>query len=958
MKTFFKILGIILVILALAAVILPYAFKDKIIELAKQEINNQVDAKIDFQDMDFGLIRSFPDFRLSITKLSVIGKNEFKDDTLAFIPEIRVVFNLMDVLRGNFEVSKIKLIKPQMLIWVKSDGKANYDIALSDESVVKSPAEATSTDENDLSIRLKKFSIEDGILIYRDDEMQLLMKLVGLNHTLSGDLSASRTTLFTQTSIIDLTVKMEEATYLNHASIRYQANFDADLANNIYSFGKNELSVNNLKLNFDGSVSLMNEGTNVVLSYNTPSTTFKELLSLVPSAYLKDYKGLETSGTFALNGAVKGLLTETSYPAFSLNLEVQNATVKYPELPGKITNIGLKTAISNPGGSLDLTVIDVQKMHLEMGKNPIDILLKLSTPFSDPNIDCNIKGRLELASVKDYYPIDSTDQLKGTVVADITLKGKLSSIEKEEYDQFLAMGSIVVQNMEYNSPDLKNPLEIAQAQLNFSPQYIDLVSFSMKTGKSDLQASGKLTDYLAYYLRDETLRGTLLVKSTYFNMDDLMDTSSAEDDVAASNPTTTEIAASTPDTTARVTEIPGNINFVLGSSFKQLIYDKLDMSQVNGKLIISEKILNLQSLRMEVSGGTMEVNGSYKALTPVMAETALNLKLNNLDIPTAYKQFALFRTYLPLAEKATGKFNASLDFTTGLDAEMMPVYESLNGTGSMSSNQIRVENLNTLEKAAQLLHYDELSNLTLEKVLVEFKFVNGKLVVDPFDIKTQGIKGTLQGWTALDGSIGYSMQVDLPRKKLGSDANTLIDNLVGEANKLGANFSVSDNIPFELAIGGTLENPTVSVAPGVGSGKETVKETTKEVINQEIDKVKEEAGVEAKKLIEDADAQAKKLIADAEKQADDLRKNAEKAKQDLKAEAKKQGDQLIVEGKKNGTLGEMAAKKAVAKLDEEAEKQGNDLISEADKQAKAIVNTAKTSADKIKADAQSQADKL
>jgi len=299
-----------------------------------------------------------------------------------------------------------------------------------------------------------------------------------------------------------------------------------------------------------------------------------------------------------------------------------------------------------------------------------------------------------------------------------------------------------------------------------------------------------------------------------------------------------------------------------------------------------------------------------------------------------------------------------VDFTTSLDAGLMPVYETLNGKGWLSANNLKVTGMNTLVKAAELLHYEELANLTLEKVLVEFKFVDGKLVVDPFDMKYEGVKGTLQGWTAFDGKIGYNMLVEIPRKKLGSDANQLLDNLVGEANKLGASFSIGDNIPFALVIGGTLENPTVSLGPGNGSAKETVKETVKEVINQEIDKQKENLKVEAQKLIEDADKQAAALIAEAEKQAAALRQQAEEAKTRLMDEAKKQGDKLIAEGKKNGMLGEMAAKKASATVMSEAEKQGQNGIQETNKQADAIVNTAKASAAKIKADARKKADEM
>jgi len=461
MKTFFKILAILLVILALAVVILPYVFKDKITSLAKQEINKQVVAQVDFTELNFSLIRSFPNFRLSIENLSVVGKNEFQGDTLAFIPGTHLIFNIIDIFRGNYIISKISLIEPRISIWTKSDGKANYDIMMPD-SIGTVPQEVPDG-SNNFSIHLKKFSIVDGQFTYLDDESKIYMTMKEINHTLHGDLGASRTTIFTQTSCADLMLQYEESTYLNHVSLRYESSLDADLDNGIYTFGKNELTINKLKLNFEGSVSMMKEGINLVLTYNAPSTAFKELLSLVPATYLKDYEGLETTGMFSLNGDIKGIYTDESYPSFTLNLAVQNGTVKYPDLPGKITNIGIKSSVTSPGGVLDHVMIDVQNMHLEMGNNPLDMKIKLSTPISDPEIDFTLKAQMDLATVKDYYPINNTDLLKGTIVADIALKGKLSAIENEQYEQFLAMGSLVLQNMEYSSPSFKNPVVILLA---------------------------------------------------------------------------------------------------------------------------------------------------------------------------------------------------------------------------------------------------------------------------------------------------------------------------------------------------------------------------------------------------------------------------------------------------------------------------------------------------------------
>jgi len=75
----------ILILLIITAVALPFIFKDKILEKIKSEINNQVNAKVNFDGFDLTLITSFPDFTLSLNHLIITGKNEFEGDTLTTI---------------------------------------------------------------------------------------------------------------------------------------------------------------------------------------------------------------------------------------------------------------------------------------------------------------------------------------------------------------------------------------------------------------------------------------------------------------------------------------------------------------------------------------------------------------------------------------------------------------------------------------------------------------------------------------------------------------------------------------------------------------------------------------------------------------------------------------------------------------------------------------------------------
>jgi hypothetical protein len=70
-------------ILALA----PLIFKDKLMQIARQEINRQLTAKVDWSDMGVSAFKDFPNISLYMKNLVVVNDTPFKGDTLAQIGE-------------------------------------------------------------------------------------------------------------------------------------------------------------------------------------------------------------------------------------------------------------------------------------------------------------------------------------------------------------------------------------------------------------------------------------------------------------------------------------------------------------------------------------------------------------------------------------------------------------------------------------------------------------------------------------------------------------------------------------------------------------------------------------------------------------------------------------------------------------------------------------------------------
>ncbi|MCD4789582.1 MAG: hypothetical protein K8R37_06230 [Bacteroidales bacterium] len=951
MKTFLKIIGILIIIIIALAFILPVIFKGKIFELAKEEINKSIQAKVDFTDLNLSLFKSFPNFTLSLKGLTAVGIDEFEKDTLANIQTIDITIGLFSVIGGdNYEIKRIRIIQPDILVKVLEDGKANYDIAVQTEEE-KEPEVTTEAEESAFAITLKRLEITDANIIYADASQSMTLKIIGLNHILMGNLSEDFTTLRTNTTIDKLTFNYDGINYLNNARLKYKANIDADLKNEIYTIKKNELRLNELYLNFDGSVSMINDDINMVLTFNAPKTEFKHLLSLVPAIYAKDFENIETKGSLSLDGNVKGIYNENSLPSFNLNLTVDNAMFKYPDLPKAVTDINVQVKIANKGGDADNTIIDISKFQLKLGNNPVDISMLIKTPVSDPEIDGKIKGKLDLASVKDYYPLDKGEELSGTFLTDITLQGKMSSIENEQYEDFTAIGSMLVKGLKYKSGYVNEPIEISNAQLNFSPQYLDLVSFKSKIGKNDFNAKGKLENYMAYVFKDGKLKGELETTSKYFNVSALM----PEEEEIAGSP---EISSDS--VSMSVIEVPANIEFYMDTKFDKLIYDNIEMETVSGQLEVKDKRVVLKNLRMNLLKGTMRVNGTYSTVIPENPAIDLNLDINQIDIQQAYNTFSIISEYAPIAKKTSGKFSIKMNLKSSLDKEMEPIYETMNGGGELSTSRITIKDVNTLNKIADALKYEKIKSMVINKILFQFKFVDGKILIEPFDIKYENIKANLGGWTGFDQSIDYVMNLNIPRKEFGSAANNVLNNLVNEANKQGADFSLGETVSLDVLIGGTLSNPEIKTGLKE-SGKNIVEDVIKQV-EEEIKKKKEEitkqAREQAQKILDDADKQAKKIIQEAKKQAENIRKNANDAAQNLRDEADKQAKQIEQEGKKKGFLAEAAAKESAKKIRSEADKQANNLTNEADKQSNAVVNKANKEAGNIRKKAQEEADKL
>ncbi|MBS1564153.1 MAG: hypothetical protein JST39_07175 [Bacteroidetes bacterium] len=202
------------------------------------------------------------------------------------------------------------------------------------------------------------------------------------------------------------------------------------------------------------------------IKYDAPSTEFKNILSLVPAIYQKDFASIKTSGNALFNGSVTGIYSPTQIPAYHVNLGIKEGFFQYPDLPKPVQHINLSMKVDNPDGVTDHTVVDIPQGHIEMDNEPFDFRLLLKNPMTSRYVDAAAKGRLDLSKVTQYVKLENGTKLAGVVNADIQAKGNVSAIQKQTAGEFSAKGFVDIADLYYVSPAFPAAIQHTSARIN------------------------------------------------------------------------------------------------------------------------------------------------------------------------------------------------------------------------------------------------------------------------------------------------------------------------------------------------------------------------------------------------------------------------------------------------------------------------------------------------------------
>lgn len=779
-------ISILSIIIVLAAV--PFLFKEQIKNKVLASINKNVDAIVSIKDVNLSLLKSFPKANITIEKLSIVNKAPFAGKTLVASDNISLKMSVMELFNSENEPMKIESIATEntvLNIIFNKEGLGNYDIAIKD----KTPEEE-KTESKPFSLNIEKYDVENLKFTYLDESSKMKLILDSIYHQGKGNFAQEKLDLETKTTA-NVSFEMDQSNYLKDTKLSLDAILGIDLKNSKYSFKENKALINQLPLEFNGFIQMVEKGQVYNLTFNTPSSEFKNFLGLIPAQYAGNLDGVETTGKFEVKGKIEGELTETTVPKFDVEMLSNNASFHYKDLPKTVKNINIDTHIINETGLVNDTYVNIDNFGFAIDQDIFNAKANIKNMTQNALVNAELRGVINLANVSKAYPIQLEKPLNGILKADVKTAFDMKSVETNQYQNIKNSGRVTLTGFNYSGPEMAKPISISIADVVFNPSKINLNQLNLKTGKSDVAVTGTLENFYGFLFKKQILKGNFNMNSNTFSVADFM------------APTTTSTDENGKKTEA--VKIPSFLDCTLTAKAKTVIYDNLNIKNVSGSLTIKDEAVKLSHLKMDVFGGKLNLNGlvSTKEKTPTFT---LDLGLDKVDIGQTFTLMNTLKTIAPIGDVVNGKMNSTIKLNGTLNQSMLPNINSISGDlmGSLISgslNKSRSALLTELDSKATFL---ELDDINLKDIKATLSFKDGKVVVKPFSIKHKDISVQVMGSHGFDQKLDYNLKFEVPAKYLGKDVNTLLTKLTpADANKI-------ENIPVNATMVGSFKNPKIN----------------------------------------------------------------------------------------------------------------------------------------------------
>lgn len=826
-KWFFGVLFSLVILL----VILGYIFEDKIHLMAIKELGKQLNARIEVRDTDVSFISGFPYIHVELKDLVINPKEQHHSEDFIRVGKLSLWLNFWSFFSDTYEIVACKLYEPDVKMILDKEGRWNYAGMFEKES--EEEEITLESEEEEILFELSGVNMYGGRFEYRDDQSGDIFKTDSLEVEMEGDFASGSTDLKAKLEFWLEDWKGGSMAY-SGKHIAADLDLDAGFGDQVqYKLRDGQLRIASMVLDLSGEVKEEPKGYRFDLAYQTNENSFRSFLSLIPANLLETGESYEYSGDFQVSGWMRGLAGGGSAPDIYADYSVREGTFYYVGYPAKLSGVSMKGSFLQSFSKPLESKLLVDDFKANLNDRSVSGNLTYAN-FADPRIDFALKGELDLQDLKSFSPhLTENTAMEGLLGLDVRAGGRIEDFRNENFSRITADGSLAFSKVRLEDPSFPLPIERVAGLVYIDNNQVRVDRLAAKVGRSDINLSGTVTQYLPYFFDTVgVMKGRLTLTSNRLDLNEwLQQDGSGEQIIHNASETMAEYRY--PDIERLDLSMTTNIrNFSMGQ-FKA--------NQVSGNMRLHPEGLNLNSVFIEALSGNMEVTGKLTTLNPKNLGFDLDANVKQIEVSKAFQAFDQLAAFALVKDNLTGEFSGTIHLDGALGPYMDIDSRTFRSYGNIELKHGHLVDFEPLEAMAGFVKLEDLQDVRFSDVNTTYHLEEGWVNVPELKVWANDYFLELNGRHGLDNSLDYHVIIQLPQKEAKKSGNDRVLALVEEES------DPKKPIRIPVKVYGTVDEPRFGL-----EGK-VVKEQFKENLRHEGQEVKDGFDSEVKEIFGDQD---------------------------------------------------------------------------------------------------------
>ena len=492
----------------------------------------------------------------------------------------------------------------------------------------------------------------------------------------------------------------------------------------------------------------------------TVDASVKGALDLATLDAALGLSSIDLKGILKTNIQAKGIYSTSKklFPKTIGGISLREGWLKSDSYPNPITEITFVANVLNKAGTFKDLIIAVAPASFVFEGSPMYVNATLSD-FSDLAYNAKIKGELNVGRIYQVFSQKGLD-VTGYAKADLSLKGKQSYATNGQYDKLDNRGTLLLRNIKATSELFPKSFFIKQGNFRFQNEKMWFEKFYASYGKSDFDINGYLLNTINYFLESHgTLNGNFNMKSKLINVDEFMALEKGEN---KDRNIEVEYAKEDHPKMSGVVIIPKNLNVSLTANADKVQYNGLVLNKLSGKVGMAKGGFFLENTTFNIIDCILGIDASYKDESPTTAHFNAHFTAKDFSVQRAYKEIPMFREMVSAAQKAQGIVSVDYTVKGDLNGNMGPIYESLEGGGTIYLRDVQVKGLKLFDGISSKTGQKGIDDPNMKGIEIISTIDNNLIHIEPFTFSVASFRPTIKGTTSFDGLLDLRMRLGLP----------------------------------------------------------------------------------------------------------------------------------------------------------------------------------------------------